>query len=125
MTNKNKKILLVEDDDFLVDIYTTKLYQAGFTVDVAKDGEQALSKIKEEKPDLVLLDIVLPKIDGWQVLKKIKTDPKTKDVKVVVLSNLSEKEVLEKLKDVSFDKYLLKASHTPSQLLREIEDFFK
>ena len=59
-----KTILLVEDDPFVVDIYTTKLESAGFSVDVAEDGEEALRKLKEKKPDLMILDIVLPNIDG-------------------------------------------------------------
>ncbi|NCO80383.1 response regulator, partial [bacterium] len=60
-----KKILIVEDDPFLIDIYTTKLKDSGFSVEVAKEGESALRKLTEEKFDLLLLDIVLPQIDGW------------------------------------------------------------
>jgi two-component system, OmpR family, alkaline phosphatase synthesis response regulator PhoP len=59
-----KSILLVEDDPFIVDIYTTKLKQAGFNVDTAQDGKTAIEKLEEKKPDLVVLDIVLPQVDG-------------------------------------------------------------
>jgi len=68
-----KKILIVEDDPFLIDIYTTKLKDSGFSVEVAKEGESALRKLNEEKFDLLLLDIVLPQIDGWEILEKVKS----------------------------------------------------
>jgi len=77
-----KKILLVEDDPFLIDIYTQKLKKAGFKVEVAKDGEAALRMVQEKKPDLLLLDIVLPEIEGWEILRKIKEDAKLCDLKV-------------------------------------------
>jgi len=86
-----KHILLIEDDPFLADIYTTKLKEANFEVEIATDGERALTKLKERKFDLVLLDIVLPHIDGWEILRKIKQDSKSKDLKVMVLSNLGQK----------------------------------
>jgi len=69
---ETKKILLVEDDPFLIDIYSTKLKETGFAVVIANDGEEALEKIVQEKPDLVLLDIVLPRVDGWETLSRIK-----------------------------------------------------
>ncbi len=81
-----KSILLVEDDPFLIDLYTTKLSRANFSIKVAKNGEQALRKIKEQDFDLAILDIVLPHIDGWQVLKEFKKDPQTK--KYLLLSFL-------------------------------------
>lgn len=68
-----KSILIVEDDPFLIDIYTTKLKDSGFSVEVAKEGESALRKLNEEKFDLLLLDIVLPQIDGWEILEKVKS----------------------------------------------------
>ena len=71
---KMKKILLIEDDPFLVDIYYTKLEESGFKVDVAFDGEEALIKFKKNKPDLIILDILLPKINGWEVLEKLRTE---------------------------------------------------
>jgi Response regulator containing CheY-like receiver, AAA-type ATPase, and DNA-binding domains len=71
-----KKILLVEDDPFLIDLYTTKLEQEGFSVEVSNDGEDCFRRIKENIPDLVLLDIVLPNVDGWEILQKIRNDEK-------------------------------------------------
>ena len=119
-----KTILLVEDDPFLIDIYATKLKEAGFEISVAEDGEEALMKIQEKKPDLVLLDIILPHTDGWEILEKIK-EQKLKGFKVVVLSNLGEKEDIEKGMRLGADKYLVKAHLTPSEVVREIEKILK
>ena len=91
-----KQILLIEDDPFLIDIYSTKLKDSGFSVEVASDGEQALVKMKEKKPDLVLLDIVLPKLSGWEILRKIKGEANLKNLKIIILSNLGQKEEVEK-----------------------------
>lgn len=116
-----KKILLVEDDPFLIDIYTTKLKEAGFLVEVANDGEDGLKKIKEKKPALIILDIVLPQIDGWEILTKIKADPVLKNLKVIMLSNLGQKEDVEKAINLGALKYLIKAHYTPSQVIAEVK----
>jgi len=120
-----KTILLVEDDPFLIDIYKNKLSNAGFEIDVAGEGETALRKIKEKKPDLVLLDIVLPGTDGWEILKKIRTEMGLKDLKVLILSNLSQKEEVEKGMELGATKYLIKAHYTPSEVVKEIKKLLK
>jgi DNA-binding response OmpR family regulator len=118
-----KSILLVEDDPFLIDIYTTKLKDSGFSVEVAKDGEEAQRLLNEEKFDLLLLDIVLPQIDGWEILEKIKNEKlKIKNnLKIIVLSNLGQKEEVEKGLRLGADKYLIKAHYTPSEVVEEIK----
>ncbi|HHE76389.1 MAG TPA: response regulator [Candidatus Parcubacteria bacterium] len=125
-----KTILLVEDDPFLIDIYTTKLKETGFNVEVATDGYACLSKIKEKNekgeqgkvwPDLVLLDIVLPQIDGWEVLSALRKDEKLKNIKVIVLSNLGQREEVEKGNSFKVVKYLIKAHFTPSEVVEEIK----
>jgi CheY-like chemotaxis protein len=120
-----KTILLVEDDPFVVDIYTTKLVSAGFKVEVAEDGEEAIRKLKEKKPDLLLLDIVLPNIDGWELLRMIRTELEMEDLKVVVLSNLSQKEEIQKGQSFGVIKYFVKASFTPSEVVEEIKKILK
>lgn len=120
-----KQILLVEDDPFLVDIYTTKLQEAGFEVDSALDGQKCLDILKEKTPDLLLLDIVLPHTDGWEVLRKIKSDDKFKGLKVIILSNLGQKKEVEKGRDLGAFKYLIKAHHTPSEVVEEIKKILK
>jgi len=123
-----KSILIVEDDPFLIDIYTTKLKDSGFSVEVAKEGESALRKLNEEKFDLLLLDIVLPQIDGWEILGKIKNAPHQYGgarLKIVILSNLGQKEEVEKGLKLGATKYLIKAHHTPSEVVEEIKAVLK
>ncbi len=120
-----KTILLVEDDPFLIEIYTTKFKEAGFSTKIVADGDIALKKIKEEKFDIVLLDIVLPNVDGWEILQAIKNDDKLKNIIVVILSNLSEKEDIEKGLKFGAAKYLIKSHYTPSEVVEEIKKILK
>lgn len=120
-----KTILLIEDDTFLKDIYVTQLKKSGYKVEVAFDGEAGLSKIKELKPDLLLLDIILPKIDGWKLLELIKGDVNFKDLKVVILSNLGQKEEIEKGFDFGAIRYFVKAEYTPKEVVEEIKEILK
>lgn len=114
------KIVLVEDDPLLIDIYSTKFKEAGFLVAVVDRGDMAVSRILQEKPDLVVLDIVLPQQDGWAILKSVKSNEKTKDIKVVILSNLGQKEEIEKGMELGAAGYLIKAHYTPSEVVKEI-----
>ena len=125
-----KQILLVEDDPFLIDIYTTKFKEEGFSVEVANDGEEGLRKLKEgegneEKFDLLVLDIVLPHVDGWEILKEIKASEKLKNLKIVILSNLGQKGEVEKGVKLGATKYLIKAHYTPSEVVAEIKQLLK
>ena len=118
-----KRILLIEDDPFLIDIYTTKLKEANFEITTATDGEKAIAKLKEKKVDLIILDIVLPYIDGWEILKKIKQDPGLKNLKIIILSNLGQKEDIEKGLKLGAIKYFIKAYRTPSEIIEEIKKY--
>ena len=120
-----KSILLVEDDSFLSNIYAIKLKEAGFDVDIAVDGEDALRRLKSKKPEVLLLDIVLPNIDGWEVLRKIKKEESLNGLKIVVLSNLGQKEEAEKGFLLGASKYLIKAHYTPSEVVKEVEEMLK
>lgn len=115
------RILLVEDDPFLIDIYSQKLTKAGFKVEVAQNGKSALQSLQKRKPQLVILDIVLPGIEGWEILRRIKKDRSLAKLKVVVLSNLGQKEEVEKGLKLGAVKYLIKAHYTPSEVVKEIE----
>lgn len=120
-----KNILLVEDDPFLIDIYTTKLKEAGFEVEVAKDGQVALKCLSRKKPDLLVLDIVLPHIDGWEILKKIREEDQFKDLLVMILSNLGQRQEVKKGLDLGATKYLIKAHYNPSEIIEEIKEILK
>lgn len=114
------KILLAEDDPFLIDIYSTKFKSVGFELSVADSGDQVLAKLKEFNPDILLLDIVLPGISGWEALAQIKKDPQFSSLKIIVLSNLGQKSEVEKGIEMGADGYLIKAHYTPTQIVEEI-----
>ncbi len=116
-----KTILLVEDDPFIVDIYANQFKEEGFKIFVAKDGQMAIEKVKSVNPDLMLLDIGLPKMDGWEVLKILRQNPATKDLKVVVLSNNNIRDFAPESVDFKVIKYFLKVEVSP----KEIADYIK
>lgn len=124
-----KNILLIEDDPFLIEIYTTKLKEVGFSVEVATDGEQGLRKLAEKKFDLLLLDIVLPQIDGWEILEEIRKQKKEnrnlEGLKIVILSNLGQKEEVEKGIKFGAERFLIKAHYTPSEVVNEIKQVLR
>ncbi len=92
----SKTILIIEDDKFLRELIVQKLIKEGYTVSEAVDGEEGIKKIRDEKPALVLLDLILPGIDGFEVLARAKEDPALSPVPVIILSNLGQKEDIEK-----------------------------
>lgn len=111
---------MVEDDPLLIDIYTTKLKEAGFQVTVVEHGQKVLSALEKERPDVVLLDIVLPHMDGWEVLRAIKANDSLKEIPVVILSNLGQKEEINKGLQLGAARYFIKAHYTPSQIVEEL-----
>jgi len=116
-----KSILLVEDDPFLIDIYSKKFKESGFNFEVVQDGEKALKRIEEKKPDLLLLDIVLPGIEGWEIIRRIKNNPLLKDLKIIILSNLGQTQEVKKGLRLGAIKYLIKAHYTPSEVVKEVK----
>jgi len=86
-----KKILIIEDDQFLRELIGQKLVSKGYGIVEAEDGGKAIKKVKKEKPDLILLDLILPDIDGFEVLSKIKTDPALAEIPIIILSILGRK----------------------------------
>ncbi len=117
----NKKILLVEDDKMLADMYSTKFEKEGLHVMRAHDGAEGLDMIKQEKPDLVLLDIIMPKLDGFAVLKEIKADPELKKTHVLLLTNLGQSEDVTKGNELGADDYFIKANHTPAEIVEKVK----
>jgi len=119
---EKKVILLVEDDEFLAELYGTKLSLEGYEVVLASDGEKGLKLIKEKKPQLILLDIILPKIDGFEILKTIKADKALKNIPVILLTNLSQKDEVKKGLDLGAQDYLIKAHFMPSEVVKKIKE---
>lgn len=117
-----KTVLFVEDDPFLIDIYSTKLKESGFNLKIAKSGEECLSKLENEVPDILILDIILPKINGWEVLEKIRKNRKFNHMKIIVFSNLGQRREIERALKLGATEYLIKAHYTPSQMVKEIQN---
>lgn len=117
---KEKTILIVEDDRFLHSLIGDKLSKAGAKTLSAFDGEDGLAKAKESKPDIVLLDILLPGIDGFEVLKQLKADPALKNVPVIILSNLGQEEDIKKGTEFGAEEFLIKANFTLEDILKKI-----
>ncbi len=115
------KILIVEDDPFLSEMYAIKLTQEKFEVEFASDGKEALAKAKETLPDLVLLDIVLPKLDGFEVLARMKKEPVLAKTKIIALTNLGQKEEIEKGLALGADDYIIKAHFTPTEVINKVK----
>lgn len=117
---KRERILIVEDDAFLSGMYVSKLSFEGFDVSLASDGESGLAAVEGMKPDLVLLDILLPKVSGFDVLAAMKKNPALRGIPVVLLTNLSEKENVRKGLALGADDYLIKAHFMPSEVIAKI-----
>ena len=115
------KILLIEDDKFLRELIIQKLGREGYEVAEAPEGEVGLAKVKEEKPDLVLLDLILPGIDGFEVLSRMKKDPAISSIPVIILSNLGQRDDVQKGIDLGAEDYLIKAHFTPGEIIEKVK----
>ena len=121
----SKRILLIEDDAFVRDLYKTVLEKAGYFIVTASDGEEAIKVSADGKYDLVLLDIMLPKLTGIEVLKEFKqSNADIKNSPVYLLTNLGEENIANEAKRLGANGYLLKAKYLPKQLVSEIDKFF-
>ena len=125
MINTKKKVLLVEDDPFLSDIYLTSLEKSGIKTIHAKDGNEALLKIEKGGFDLLLLDLLLPGIDGFEILEKIKDDVKMQKVPIVVLSNLMDPDKIKRAKNLGAKEYLLKTKFDPKEIVVKVKNNLK
>lgn len=119
--NFAKKVLLVDDDPLIIRMYQNKLSNDGYQVATAFNGEEAFSKIAKEKPDIILLDIMMPKMNGVEVLKKLKSDDATKDIPVIILTNLGDSsEDVESAKKLGALDYVVKSDITLKELSKKV-----
>ncbi len=116
-----KKILFIEDELSLQQTLGEILRQEGFKVIAALDGKEGLERLGEEKPDIILLDLVLPKLDGFDVLKQIKADPATKNIPVIVLTNLEGTEDVDRALEFGATTYLVKANYEIDEVLDKVK----
>lgn len=125
MTEDKKLILLVEDDTFLAGMYKTKFEMEGFSVVTAEDGLKGFQQAKEIKPDIILLDILLPKMDGFEVLDKIRVSKDLQHIPVIMLTNLGQKEDVKKGLERGANGYLIKAHFMPSEVVEKVKSVLR
>lgn len=118
------KIILIEDDEVLSKVLYTEFIDAGFEVEQAFDGEAGLELVRSQKPDLVLLDLVLPKKHGFEVLEALKKNPVTKNIPVVILTLLGQDEDIKKGLQLGANDYLVKSSHAVAEIVEKVKNFF-
>ena len=114
------RVLFVEDDAAVAEMYRLKLELDGYTVTIAPDGEEGLKMAKESPPDILFLDIRLPKMDGFSVLESLRADATLKNIPVIILSNYGEAELVDRGLKLGALDYLIKAETTPSTLSRGV-----
>ena len=124
MENK-KHILVVEDENTLAFALKKKLENSGYIVNVAMDGKEALNKVGQEKPDLILLDLILPVIDGFAVLKELKSTPKYENIPVIVLTNLSSDEDVADVLNAGGTDYFIKTEHSLDDIVLTVKNKFE
>jgi len=121
-TSKSKKdVLVIEDEELVQSFQAQYLQRAGYNVKCADDGQDGLQKLKECKPDVIVLDLVMPKMDGFEFLKKVRQNKELKDTPILVFTNLNQPTDIEKAKNLGADKFLVKVKTTLKVLTQEIE----
>jgi len=120
------KILIIDDDKFLLDMYSIKFSENDFEVSTANSGESALEKIEGGlRPDVYLIDLLMPKLDGFQLIDKLREKGINQEAAIIILSNLGQKEDIDKGLKLGVDGYIVKASATPSEVVQKTIDIVK
>lgn len=119
--NQAKKILLVEDDDALANVYITRLEAEGFHIRRVSNGEDALASALEYKPDMVLLDVMMPKVSGFEVLDILRNTPQTANVKVIILTALSQESDRQRAESFGADDYMVKSQVVIADVIDRIK----
>ncbi len=120
--DKKTKVLVIEDERMLTEMYATKFLMEGFEVDKAFDGAEGLQKARTAKADIILLDIIMPKLDGFAVLKEIKKDAQLNQTPVLLLTNLGQDDDIKKGKELGADDYFVKSNHTPADVVAKVKE---
>lgn len=116
-----KKILIIEDEEIMVNLLQKKLSQEGYDVSVARDGEEGLRLIKEIMPDLILLDIIMPKMGGLEVMAEMQKDKKLKDILVIIVSNSGQPVEIDKAKELGAKDWLIKTEFDPQEVINKVK----
>ncbi len=115
-----KKVLLVEDEEIMINLLQKKLVQEGYEVSIAKNGEEGLSMMKEVKPDIILLDIIMPKMSGFEVMEEMRKDTELKKIPIVVISNSGQPVELDKAKELGARDWLIKTEFDPQEVIEKV-----
>lgn len=115
-----KKILIIEDEEIIIDLLQRKLTQEGYDVSLAKNGLDGLKKMREVKPELVLLDIVMPKMGGFEVMEEMQKDKDLKKIPIVIVSNSGQPVELDRAKALGARDWLVKAEFDPKEVLDKV-----
>lgn len=119
--DKKIKLLIIEDDLFLLNMYASKFELEGFEVIIAEDGEKGWKTAIKDVPDVILLDIMMPKMNGFEVLEKLKSDDKVSKIPVILLTNLSQRDEIERAMNLGAADFLIKAHFRPSEVVEKIK----
>lgn len=122
MTN-SPKILIVDDEIDIIRTYGEKFSKNGFNVVTSLKGEETVNLAKEELPDIILLDVLMPGLDGFKILKTLKNDPQTKQIPIIMLTNVGEVDGIEKGIILGADDYLVKVNFTPGEVVEKVRKF--
>lgn len=124
MTSEKKSILIIDDDKFLLDMYSLKFTDEGFDVESMLYSKDVLEKLEKEKyiPDIILMDLVMPGIDGFELLKEFKDKKLVPKTSLIILSNLGEKVEIDRAKSLGADGYIIKANTTPSEVVKRVRE---
>lgn len=123
--NRTALLLIAEDDQFYANLYKTKLEKEGFAVVISTNGSETLRLIEESKPNLIILDIVMPELDGFEVLKQLKSKPDFKNVPVIVLSNLGQQEDIDRALSLGAFRYIVKSNVSIHDMVESVEEALK
>ncbi|MCK4919043.1 MAG: response regulator [Candidatus Pacebacteria bacterium] len=120
--NSETKVLIIEDDVYISEMYKIKFESENYKTVITNNGSEVINLIKKEKPNIILLDIVMPVMDGFDVLKIIKSNKKFNNIPVVMLTNLSQKESIERVFELGAKGYIVKSHFTPSEVVKKVKD---
>lgn len=116
-----EKILIIEDEEVLLSLLQERLIQEGYQVDIAKDGQEGLEKIRKIKPDLILLDIIMPRMGGFEVMEEISKDKELKTIPVIIVSNSGQPVELERAKKLGVRDWLIKTDFDPQEVIDKVK----
>ena len=116
------KVCVIEDEPSIAAMYEFKLRLEGYEVSIAHNGKDGLKLIKEQSPDLILLDLKMPHMSGDEMLEKLRATPWGSSVRVIILTNISKNEAPQKLRFLNVDRYVVKAHHTPTQISAMVDE---